>query len=184
VVSVTRTKSRWSGQRSQSNDAPWRRMSAASTPTSVRDTSWRTGGVWRPIRHREPGLSHFTKTSMKPQVTDNVSGPDGRRYLVSTIRYEQKGSGELWETAVFEGVGFTTSEENQRCLLVRGDRAQADRRDECGSHGTPGTLLWEFGRLVARAFDRPDDESAIRCVVSAMDGTMAELGIAQLIPRG
>jgi hypothetical protein len=288
---------------------------------------------------------------MKPQVTDNVSGPDGRRYLVSTIRYEQKGSEELWETAVFEGVGFTTSEENQRYSMwafnphmaeathrdvvrrVRNEPAESwavtpefiatirlsaiasfqeattpasgppkviteyttnlmrlaerdmNRLDACWrglglaldwqqrlsalyeftlfylqvtdrymaeyapkvrdlvvsgitsiawlsylsrsvaeplpedlesdpaikenwigfqqdvqlrrlAYGTarwaqasdpvntPGTLLWEFGRLVARAFDRPDDEAAIRCVVSAMDGTMAELGIAQLIPRG
>jgi hypothetical protein len=288
---------------------------------------------------------------MKPQLTDKVAGPDGRRYLVSTMRYEQRGSAELWETAVFEGVGFTTSEQNQRYSMwafnpqmaeathhdvmnrVRMEPAEAwalapefiatirmsaiasfqdatttptgppkvtidytadlmqlaerdmNRLDACWrglgltldwqqrlsalyefvlfylqitdryvaeyapefrslvlsgitsiswlsylsrsvaeplpddlesdpaikenwigfqqdvqlrklAYGgarwaqagdpvnTSGTLLWEFGRLVARAFNRPDDEAAIRCVVSAMDGTMTDLDIARLIPRG
>lgn len=288
---------------------------------------------------------------MKPQVTDNVAGPDGRRYLVSTMRYEQRGSAELWETAVFEGVGLTTSEQDQRYSMwafnpqmaeathsevvkrVRTEPAESwaltpefittirmsaigsfqdattaptgppkviidyttdlmrlaehdmNRLDACwrtlgltldwqqrlsalyefvlfylhvtdrymaeyapeyrdltvsgitsiawlsylsrsvaeplpvdlesdpaikenwigfqqdvqlrhlayggarwAQAGDPvnssGTLLWEFGRLVARAFNRPDDEAAIKCVVSAMDGTMTDLDIARLIPRG
>ena len=65
--------------------------------------------------------------------------------------------------------------------LAYGDARWAKTSDPVN---TSGTLLWEFSRFVARAFDRPDDEAAARCVVSAMDGTMTDLNIARLIPRG
>jgi hypothetical protein len=47
-------------------------------------------------------------------MTDRVRGKDGKKYLVSTMRYRQTKYGEIWETAIFSGGGFFTSERTQR----------------------------------------------------------------------
>jgi hypothetical protein len=51
---------------------------------------------------------------VRPQFTDRVKGRDGKKYLISTIRYQQTEIGEIWETAVFDSRGFFTSAETQR----------------------------------------------------------------------
>ena len=51
---------------------------------------------------------------VKPQITERIRGKGGKKYLVSTIRYQQTEIGELWETAVFDSRGFFTSAETQR----------------------------------------------------------------------
>ena len=50
----------------------------------------------------------------KPQMAKRVRGKDGKKYLVSTMRYRKTDAGELWETAVFDGGGFFTPAKNQR----------------------------------------------------------------------
>lgn len=82
-------------------------------------------------KNQAQGLSQFSQVAMKPQVTENVTGPNGRRYLVSTIRYDKRGNAELWETAVFEGAGFTTSEQDQRYSMwsFNPQMAEATHRD-------------------------------------------------------
>jgi hypothetical protein len=47
-------------------------------------------------------------------MTVRVVGKDGKAYLVSTMRYIERGYEELWETAVFEGGGCLTLSKKQR----------------------------------------------------------------------
>jgi hypothetical protein len=44
-----------------------------------------------------------------------------------------------------------------------------------------GTLIWEFAIMVARLFGRPDDRVAVTCILSATEGSLADLNLERLL---
>jgi hypothetical protein len=55
----------------------------------------------------------------------------------------------------------------------------SERVDDPGN--PEGTFIWEFGKLLALLVGRSDDVRAITCVLSAMDGSLADLDPARVL---